>query len=476
MRRRGAKQTLLRGLHEQPGELYRPSVIRHQRPLPRTEIKPFIRVGQPKPLRRHYEHRSPRLALLLLLAVIATAVIYWSLRPAPLESRLVSPLEGGALGAQAPLPELPPSTESQVVHRLKRREDLGRMLARYNLDPSLAPEAQKALSSLGESSADSTRARLFFEPTGELRALRFDSAEGRHAVLARTAKGFQPSLVVEPKAGLERVVIGEVKSSFAAAANASGLPYEMIDDLVDVFSDRIEFNKDFQVGDRFTIIFREGQDRGRAPQLLAAAITVGGETLIAARYIGTDGRARYFNEKGQLIGGSFLRYPVAFTRISSYVSDSRFHPVLHRRRKHNGVDFAAPTGTPVRTVADGRIIFAGYKGPNGKMVQIRHSDRYTTAYLHLSKISKGITRGTAVTKGQLIGAVGSTGLSTGPHLHYSLFDRGKYVDPLKTRLPTAEEVRGGNAIRKKYLTRVLFTLSHYQNFNLDNLARATTVQ
>jgi murein DD-endopeptidase MepM/ murein hydrolase activator NlpD len=126
---------------------------------------------------------------------------------------------------------------------------------------------------------------------------------------------------------------------------------------------------------------------------------------------------------------------VRFSRISSQFSKSRFHPVLKRRRAHNGVDFAAPIGTPVRSVADGVIVSAGYAGGSGNMVKIKHGARWQTAYLHLHRISKGIRKGLKVTRGQVIGSVGKTGLATGPHLHYSLYDRGRYVDPMKTQLP-----------------------------------------
>ena len=146
-------------------------------------------------------------------------------------------------------------------------------------------------------------------------------------------------------------------------------------------------------------------------------------------------RQHYVDETGVKLGNYFLRYPLKFTRISSVFSKSRFHPILKKSRPHNGVDFAAPTGTPVRSVGDGTVIDAGYRGGAGNMVKIKHNDKYSTAYLHLSKFAKGIKKGVKVSRGQMIGAVGKTGWATGPHLHFSLYIDNKYVDPFKVNIP-----------------------------------------
>jgi murein DD-endopeptidase MepM/ murein hydrolase activator NlpD len=265
----------------------------------------------------------------------------------------------------------------------------------------------------------------------------------------------------------ERIVVGSIDSSFASSATKQGLSYDMIDDLVDIFSDRVSFHRDFQKGDRFTLIFHEHEvrDGGKTVPgpILGAALEVKGQHLVALRYVGIDGKARYFNEKGEEIGNTYLRFPLKFSKISSYFSTARFHPVLKIKRPHHGVDFSAPIGTPVRSIASGVIEFAGRKGGHGIILEVRHSDRFTTGYSHLSAISPGIKRGKRVNKGDVIGAVGMTGLATGPHLHFSLYDRGVYVDPLKTDLPLADDPGRGNRVDERYLKRALFTLEHYQN-------------
>jgi len=240
----------------------------------------------------------------------------------------------------------------------------------------------------------------------------------------------------------ERTVNGTIFNSFSASAEDLALSYNLVDDFVDLFSNRIEFRKDFQPGDTFSVIFTEKRTaRGETVgfgTIKAASVQLGGKFYAAVSDLGPDGVVRYFDENGQMPGNYFLRYPLQFTRISSVFTTARFHPVLNITRPHNGVDFAAPTGTPVRSVAGGVVISAGYSSSTGNMVRIQHDDRFTTEYMHLSKITKGIKVGTKLTRGQLIGAVGMTGLATGPHLHFGLFDRGQYVDPLKSKLPSVE--------------------------------------
>jgi len=220
-------------------------------------------------------------------------------------------------------------------------------------------------------------------------------------------------------------------------------------------------------------LMQKGSPAGVAGPIIAVVFESDGKSYYALRYVGADGKARYFDENGKVLGDSFLRFPLQFSKITSAFSDARFHPILRIMKPHNGVDFAAATGTPVRTIGDGQIVFAGYKGPDGNMVKIRHNDRITTEYLHLSAITAGIRRGTKVSKGQLIGAVGSTGLSTGSHLHFGMFDRGKYVDPLKTALPNCENLSRDKAIDKKYLAGLLLTLQRYQQEELEGKANRT---
>jgi murein DD-endopeptidase MepM/ murein hydrolase activator NlpD len=280
----------------------------------------------------------------------------------------------------------------------------------------------------------------------------------------------EPFLIIDK---VERRIGGVIRSSLAATAVDLKIPYPIIDDLVDLFGEKVDFRKDVKRGDAFSLIFEEKRDQQSRlvshGAILAASLRVGNKTFVAVRYVGKDGKARYFDEKGKTSGEGFLRYPLAFSRISSVFSNARFHPVLNIFRPHNGVDFAAPVGTPVRSIGDGRVVQAGYHGASGILVKIQHSKRYSTAYLHLSRVGNGIRNGTYVKRGQIIGNVGMTGRTTGPHLHFSLYDYDKYVDPLKTALPSIIERE--NQIPEKLLVAKIRELNEQHNLlALNNLS------
>ncbi len=361
-----------------------------------------------------------------------------------------------------------------VLFNVKSGDSLRSLLERYGVSSDQAGAAHDSLIMFQKEKAQKNLMKTgsvlegTFLPDTSLASIRIKLSNDESLILQHTAQGvFTPSISKIETALRERIVIGTIQSSFAAAARKAGLGYDMVDDLVDIFSDRISFHRDFRKGDRFSLIYHEreqleGSGTSSGP-ILAAALEVRGSHFTAIRYVGADGKARYFNEDGTLIGNTFLRYPLKFSRISSHFSDGRLHPVLKVKRPHNGVDFAAPTGTPVRTVGDGVVTFAGRKGGHGIIIEIKHSDRYTTGYSHLSAISPGIVRGKKVSKGTLIGKVGMTGLATGPHLHFSLYDYGKYVDPLKAKLPKSEMLRSDIKISPLYLARARYTLEHYQN-------------
>lgn len=447
--------------------------------------------------RRGHLHRGRRpkggfgRALRLLVIAIVLAIPVYGLYLLDIPSRLRSMMSeevGVAPIAVLSAPDEPwlPLTEAQatavVMHTVRRGDTVGSIVQSIGLPPENGIKLHSAFNSVVKEEDASHPIqpghvlRFSFAPDGRLEMLSTELSEGHELTLVPRDDGsFAAKLVRPPVRSSEQLAFGLIETSFAAAASKTGVSYEVIDDLVDLFSDRVEFHKDFRVGDRFTLIYRDQPRRRRrvkdnddvsGSSILAAALEVGGQHLVAARYVGSDGKARYFDEKGKLLGNAFLRYPLKFSRISSYFSSARFHPVLKFSRPHNGVDFAAPVGTPVRTVADGTVEFAGRRGGSGIMVKIRHSTRYSTAYLHLSALGRGIKNGVRVRRGQVIGLVGMTGLATGPHLHFSFYDNDKYIDPLKIKLPTLDSLDGEKGMSPEYLKRVLFTLEHYQTVSL----------
>jgi murein DD-endopeptidase MepM/ murein hydrolase activator NlpD len=251
-------------------------------------------------------------------------------------------------------------------------------------------------------------------------------------------QGYQGE-VIHPKISEDvRVVSGAIDTTLSEAARRANLPYQIVDQFVDLFGTRVDFRKDLRRGDTFALKYtmRISDVQGELPPgaIQAVSLSIGGKIYAAIRHQQSDGSFVYIDERGRPLGDYFLKYPLSFSRISSVYSDSRMHPVLKVSRPHYGVDFAAPTGTPVRSVGDGVIEEIGYKGSAGNMVKIAHNTTYATAYLHLHSIGSKLKVGSRVHRGQVIGTVGSTGLASGPHLHYSLYKDGKDVDPLKESL------------------------------------------
>lgn len=285
--------------------------------------------------------------------------------------------------------------------------------------------------------------------------------EGKSVTLSGdSVSGYEANVNVPEIVERERTVSYPIFSSFSASATEVNVPLDIVDDLVDLFSGRIDFRRDIQPGDTFTVIYNERStaDGTRlAPgHIKAISIETGGKLVVAIGHTGSDGKVRYFNESGEQIGNNYLRYPLRFSRISSIFTKSRFHPILKVSRPHNGVDFAAPTGTPVRSIGDGVVEQIGYGKGSGNMIKIKHTERYSTAYMHLSKFAPFLKKGTRVSKGQVIGNVGSTGMSTAPHLHFSMYKDNVFIDPMTANLPVVASKE--NAIPKAILASTLTTL------------------
>jgi len=234
--------------------------------------------------------------------------------------------------------------------------------------------------------------------------------------------------------------------------------------LSEIFAWTIDFYA-IQKGDNFTAIYEElfvdGEPVGLG-NILSARFKHNGKDNFAFRFVQGE-TADYFDEKGQSVRRAFLKSPLKFSRISSRFSNSRLHPVLRIRRPHHGVDYAAPKGTPVHTIGSGTVTDVRYAGGAGRMIKIRHNSTYSTAYLHLSGYAKGIRAGAHVQQGQVIGYVGSSGLSTGPHLDFRFYKNGTPVDPLKVEsppsLPVKKELMGDYTKIRLLMARKLDSLN-----------------
>lgn len=240
---------------------------------------------------------------------------------------------------------------------------------------------------------------------------------------------------------VEKSISGVIMSSLSQTINELGLSHELTNKFVDIFAWQVDFQR-LQQGDQFKLIYEEQQVDGRfigVKQISGIYFNHFGSSYYAIPFDQGNG-LDYFDEEGMSLRKALLKYPIEFTRISSRYSQNRLHPVQKVYKPHLGTDFAAPTGTPIRSVGDGIVQEAQYKSNNGNYVKIRHNATYTTQYLHMSKIAPGIKPGTRVRQGQWIGNVGSTGLATGPHVCYRFWKNGVQVDALRVELPPSEPI------------------------------------
>ena len=264
---------------------------------------------------------------------------------------------------------------------------------------------------------------------------------------------------------------GTIDDSLFFAASRAGLPVTVTAELIRMFSYDIDFQRDIQPGDAFEVYVERWFDGdGRAVKegtIAYGALTLSGKTHQLWRFAGKDGQADYFDEKGNSVRKALLKTPIDGARITSGFGMRR-HPILGYSKQHLGLDFGAGTGTPIMAAGDGTVAFAGAKGSYGNYVQLRHAGGYGTAYAHMSRIA--VRNGQAVRQGQVIGYVGSTGRSTGPHLHYEVLVKSRQVNPAGLKLPTGRKLEGvelaafqkaRNAIDEARADQPLLTASNY---------------
>ncbi len=260
-----------------------------------------------------------------------------------------------------------------------------------------------------------------------------------HSVVVDILDGQPDATIIDRP--LERRIVdasGAIDDSLFASAQKAGLSDQVTLQLAKIFGWDIDFALEIRNGDRFKVIyeadFLDGK-KYRDGDILAAEFVNNGRIYRAFRYTTPEGDKDYYDTEGHIMRKAFLRTPVKFTRISSRFTRRRWHPVLKKWRSHKGVDYAAPRGTPIKAAGKGKIIFRGWKGGYGRVIMIQHNRKYTTVYGHMSAFKKNLRNGGHVKQGQVIGYVGSSGLATGPHLHYELRVNGVHTDPLKIKLP-----------------------------------------
>ncbi|MDG1463283.1 MAG: peptidoglycan DD-metalloendopeptidase family protein, partial [Gammaproteobacteria bacterium] len=253
------------------------------------------------------------------------------------------------------------------------------------------------------------------------------------AFIAETYKNAIDTRIVEKS--------GTIKDSLFLSASEADIPNNVIMNMTGMFAWDVDFILDVRRGDQFVVVYEELWREGKYIKngdILAAEFINEGESHRAFIYEGPDGKESYYTADGRSVRKAFLRAPLAFSRVSSNFNPNRRHPVLNTLRAHKGVDYAAARGTPIKAAGDGKVIFRGTKGGYGNTVILSHGGNITTLYAHMQKFDKKAHNGSRVKQGQVIGYVGTSGLSTGPHLHYEYRKNGTHQNPRTVKLPMAK--------------------------------------
>lgn len=368
-------------------------------------------------------------------------------------------IEGDADTAAAVAPQAPAQQEpapAPVVaaapaelHRqvvVGRGDTLSGMFEKVGLS---AAEVQSVLDS-DKQAKQFTRLRkgqiLEFEltPDGKLQTLHTKLSRLESIRLERGSNGtFAFQRAVETPVMRAAYAHGTITSSLSASAQRAGLSHAQIMDLANIFGYDVDFAQDIHPGDQFDVVYEQRVLDGKVigtGNVLSARFINRGKTYTAVRYTNKQGNTNYYTADGNSMRKAFVRSPVDFARISSRFSGGRKHPILNKIRAHQGVDYAAARGTPIKATGDGKVILAGRKGGYGNTVIIQHGNTYRTLYGHMQGFAKGIRDGSPVKQGQVIGYIGTTGLSTGPHVHYEFQVNGVHVDPLGQKLPMADPI------------------------------------
>ena len=345
-----------------------------------------------------------------------------------------------------PLPEVTLSAESNAPYwreeRIQRGDTVGSLLSRLHVNDQ---DAQNFLRSSHDTAAlyqliPGKTIRAQTTENGELLSLRYIHSDGSMLEVERAGEGFNAK---EHQAQLEQRILmktGEIKSSLFGATDAVNLPDAIAMQMADMFSTDVDFHQDLRKGDRFTVVYESFYNNGelvKTGRILAAEFTNQGKTYRAVYFQDKLGHGGYYTPDGKNLRKAFLRSPLEFSRISSGFTTARFHPILQTWRAHKGIDYAAPTGTRIKAVADGTVAFAGKENGYGNFIVLQHQGKYSTAYGHLSGFAKGLHRGSKVSQGDVIGYVGMTGMATGPHLHYEFRVAGVQHNPLSVDTPVA---------------------------------------
>lgn len=417
-----------------------------------------------------------QLSFYIIVPALVGILVGWAFNKNP-----TLPTRGSDTAKVEELPILP--LEEAFPHVLKKNTTLFASLRELNIEPQdihQIVEAAKPLRNLSRL-RPGTRFQTNFKnsteenETPELLSVHFRFSALESLLVRKNGETWVAEEIIEPVDIKVVTYSGVVTSSLWESAQRVKMDPQLISELADIFAWEVDFAREVRANDRWRLTVEQKLVRGHP---------IGWGSILAAEYenAGTSHKATlfrldgedvgYFTPEGASLRKMFLKSPLRFGRITSRFNMGRFHPILKTRRPHLGVDYGAPIGTPVMAVGDGTIVFAGWSGGGGNVIKLRHNSQYQTAYKHLSRFAKGIRNGVKVRQGQVIGYVGNTGLSTGPHLHFEFYQAGRYLDPLRKKFPSADPVPSEHIEQFKAESDIL--LSALPDWDNRELATAQT--
>lgn len=353
--------------------------------------------------------------------------------------------QNAELDAEPEIAEQPPEDPRNKTVTVANGDTLSTVFSKVGLSSNTLHEVINSSKEAKQLSRLKVGQELQFQLSeeGQLESLHSQLSDLESISLSKTDSGYDfKRETVKPDVH-ESYAHGVINSSLFVAAKRAGLSHNLTMDLANIFGYDIDFAMDIREGDEFEVIYQNkkiGDKSVGTGNILSARFTNRGKTYTAVRYTDKQGNVSYYDADGNSMRKAFIRTPVDFARISSRFSNGRKHPILNKIRAHKGVDYAAPRGTPIKAAGDGKVILAGRKGGYGNTIVLQHGSRYRTLYAHMQGFAKGVRTGGSVKQGQIIGYIGTTGLSTGPHLHYEFQVNGTHVDPLSQKLPMSDPI------------------------------------
>ncbi len=358
-----------------------------------------------------------------------------------------------------PLPTKKPEPSSWKIIKAQNKDTMGRIFNRVGLNA-------KVLSSIIKD-IPHTKALKQIQINQELQFLIKDHnlekmilpyGNTQFLTITRSGTRYKSSLQQRKMDSRNVFLTTVIRGSFSLTARKQNIPAKLIHQMTEIFTWDINFAKEVRAGDKFTIMYKAfyiDKKLVSVGDIIAVSFQNRGQIYQAVRHVDRTGRSEYFTPQGQSLKKAFSRYPLRFSHIGSPFSLSRYHPILHYYRAHKGVDLAARIGTPIQATGDGRIDIIGSQSGYGNMIQIKHNKNFSTLYGHMLKFQKGLSKGSFVRRGQIIGYVGQSGLASGPHCHYEVHVNNQAKNPATVSLPRGEPVNHRELAKFKANTNVL---------------------